>query len=126
MQILNIKISKETGILFSGQMQKIVSLFLLNFEEHFIVWMRTAGLPTFRKLYGQINEDIVNGTYYLKIDNNYDVTSFDGTKNFVLSTTNSLGGTNYFLAMAYLIVGSICVAFSILFLSIHKRQQNND
>ena len=126
MQILNIKISKETGILLSGQMQKIVSLFLLNFEEHFIVWMRTAGLPTFRKLYGQINEDIVNGTYYLKIDNNYDVTSFDGTKNFVLSTTNSLGGTNYFLAMAYLIVGSICVAFSILFLSIHKRQQNND
>jgi hypothetical protein len=26
--------------------------------EHFIVWMRTAGLPNFRKLYGKIEEDI--------------------------------------------------------------------
>jgi hypothetical protein len=28
----------------------------LNVEqEHFIVWMRTAGLPNFRKLWGKIN-----------------------------------------------------------------------
>jgi len=24
-------------------------------DEHFIVWMRTAGLPNFRKLYGNIS-----------------------------------------------------------------------
>jgi hypothetical protein len=27
-------------------------------NEHFIVWMRTAGLPTFRKLWGRIEDDI--------------------------------------------------------------------
>ena len=27
-------------------------------NEHFIVWMRTAGLPRFRKLYGKIEEQI--------------------------------------------------------------------
>lgn len=27
-------------------------------NEHFIVWMRTAGLPHFRKLYGKIDQDI--------------------------------------------------------------------
>jgi hypothetical protein len=30
-------------------------------NEHFIVWMRTAGLPKFRKLYGIIEKDIEKG-----------------------------------------------------------------
>jgi hypothetical protein len=54
--------------------------------------MRTAGLPSFRKLYGVINEDLNPGTYYFKIHNIYDVSSFSGTKKIVLSTTNALGG----------------------------------
>lgn len=28
-------------------------------DEHFIVWMRTAALPTFRNLYGKIEHDLV-------------------------------------------------------------------
>ena len=35
--------------------------------EHFIVWMRTAGLPNFRKLYGKVTEDLKKGKYELKI-----------------------------------------------------------
>ena len=35
--------------------------------EHFIVWMRTAGLPNFRKLYGKVTEDLKKGTYELRI-----------------------------------------------------------
>lgn len=31
-------------------------------DEHFIVWMRTAGLPSFRKLYGRIDSDLPEGT----------------------------------------------------------------
>lgn len=31
-------------------------------DEHFIVWMRTAGLPSFRKLYGRIDTDLDKGT----------------------------------------------------------------
>jgi len=47
-------------------------------NEGFIVWMRTAGLPNFRKLYGKLNNDLSEGTYTLKIFNNYDVQSFGG------------------------------------------------
>jgi hypothetical protein len=30
-------------------------------NEHFIVWMRTAGLPNFRKPYGKIEKDLKKG-----------------------------------------------------------------
>jgi hypothetical protein len=85
-------------------------------DEHFIVWMRTAGLPNFRKLWGRIEAGIKAGTYDLTIDNNYDVSSFDGKKTFVLSTTNALGGKNYFLAICYIVVGALCIVFAIIFL----------
>ena len=84
-------------------------------DPHFIVWMRTAGLPNFRKLWGQINQDLKKGTYTLSITNQYDVSSFAGSKYFVLSTTNVLGGTNYFLAVCYIIVGALCIMFGIIF-----------
>lgn len=54
--------------------------------------MRVAGLPTFRKLFAAISTELTKGTYYLKVDNNYDVSGWDGTKKFVLSTSNNLGG----------------------------------
>lgn len=80
----------------------------------FVVWMRTAGLPTFRKLYRVINEDLV-GNYRIYIHNTYDVTGFDGHKYIVLSTTSWLGGKNPFLGYAYIIVGSVCIVLALIF-----------
>ena len=54
--------------------------------------MRTAGFPSFRKLYGVINQDLPKASYYLQIQNNYNATSFAGSKTFVITTTNLLGG----------------------------------
>jgi len=34
-------------------------------NEHFIVWMRTAGLPNFRKLWGRIPDGLEAGSYEL-------------------------------------------------------------
>lgn len=70
--------------------------------------MRTAGLPNFRKLWGRIEEDLVPGTYTVKIVDNYPVSDFDGKKKIVLSTANAFGGKNDFLGIAYIVVGSIC------------------
>lgn len=66
-------------------------------NEHFIVWMRTAGMPNFRKLWGKIHAGVPAGTYTLTIKNNYDVSAYDGKKKFILSTTNAFGGKNTFL-----------------------------
>eukprot|EP01017_Pseudomicrothorax_dubius_P041172 TRINITY_DN6559_c0_g1_i2.p1 TRINITY_DN6559_c0_g1~~TRINITY_DN6559_c0_g1_i2.p1 ORF type:complete len:147 (+),score=36.31 TRINITY_DN6559_c0_g1_i2:20-460(+) len=86
-------------------------------NERFINWMRTAALPRFRKLWGRIEEDLVGGkAYTLRIQNNYNVTAFEGKKSFVLSTANAFGGKNMFLAVAYLVVGSFCLVVFALFL----------
>lgn len=88
-------------------------------DQHFIVWMRTAGLPNFRKLYGKIQDGLEGDTtYYVRITNTYDVSGFDGSKTFVLSTTNALGGQNYFLAIAYMVVGALCLVLAMIFLGV--------
>jgi hypothetical protein len=54
--------------------------------------MRTAGLPNFRKLWGRIDTPLQQGEYKLIVTNNYDVAPFEGSKSFVISTTNAFGG----------------------------------
>ena len=92
-------------------------------DEHFIVWMRTAGLPDFRKLWGRIDTDMQPGTYIFDINSNYDVSSFNGKKSIVLSTTNELGGKNYFLAICYIVVGCLSFLFAIIFFAAYCRKK---
>jgi hypothetical protein len=82
--------------------------------------MRTAALPTFRKLYGRLYFDLKeNDTITVRLNNNYNTYSFGGKKKLVLSTATWLGGKNDFLGFAYLIVGGLCIflafAFTLLY-----------
>mmetsp|Transcript_17628 Transcript_17628/g.23218 ORF Transcript_17628/g.23218 Transcript_17628/m.23218 type:complete len:379 (+) Transcript_17628:141-1277(+) len=90
-------------------------------NEHFIVWMRTAGLPSFRKLYGKIESDLSSGdTLTFTISQNFLVDTFEGTKSLVISTTSWFGGKNPFLGVAYIVVGTICCALGIAFTIKHR------
>ena len=94
-------------------------------EEHFIVWMRTAGLPNFRKLWGRIETPLKKGKYKLFVKNNYKVSPFQGKKSFVISTTNALGGKNYFLAICYVVVGTLCVLFAFVFCIAYMKKRSS-
>lgn len=85
-------------------------------DEHFMVWMRPAGLPNFRKLWGRIREDLQPGNYTMKVNNYYPVKGFNGKKYLVFSTVNAFGGKNSFLGISYIVVGSICLLMAILFI----------
>ena len=95
-------------------------------DPDFIVWMRTAGLPNFRKLWGRIDKPLEPGEYELEVDNRYDVNPFSGRKSFVISTTNALGGKNYFLAVCYITVGTFCLLFSFVFCGAYMKKRNNN
>jgi len=85
-------------------------------NEHFIVWMRTAGLPSFRKLYGKIDGDFSEGEELsFQVTCNFEVDSFDASKGLTLSTLGKMGGKNPFIGVAYVVVGSISFFLALLF-----------
>ncbi|KAM4772249.1 cell cycle control protein 50A [Rhinophrynus dorsalis] len=101
-------------------------------NEDFIVWMRTAALPTFRKLYRLIEKTdatyptLAPGNYSLHVEYNYPVLSFDGRKRMILSTISWMGGKNPFLGIAYITVGSICFFLGVVLFIIHHKYGNRN
>ena len=88
----------------------------LNKNEDFLVWMRVAAMPRFRKLWGRINRDLLKGeVVVVNIQNLYNTYSFGGEKKLVLTTINWLGGKNNFIGGAYLVVGLGCIVIAFMF-----------
>jgi len=104
----------------------------LQADEHFQNWMRTAGLPSFTKLYGRNDADTMqSGTYQiviglsafqvsyplfllrLKVIPDFPVLSYRGTKSFVISTVSWIGGKNPFLGWAYVASAALFILIAI-------------
>ncbi|KAJ3636401.1 hypothetical protein Zmor_004220, partial [Zophobas morio] len=84
-------------------------------NEDFIVWMRTAAVSNFKKLYRRVQGPLEAGSYVLEVNYRYPVLVFDGKKKVVLATTSFFGGKNQFLGLGYIIMGSVTVFSAICF-----------
>lgn len=83
---------------------------------HLMVWMRVAGLPSFRKLWGRINTELKAGsTLKVYIESRFVVKQFAGTKSLCLTTSSLLGGRSIFLGISYLVMAGACLVFAMIF-----------
>lgn len=82
-------------------------------NEDWMVWMRVAAFPKFKKLYRIINTNLpVGSTLHVNITNIYPVSLYNGSKSIVLSTTSWMGGYNIALGWIYISVGILCIIIS--------------
>ena len=85
-------------------------------NEHFVVWMRTATQPTFRKLYGWIDQPIRKGERLVfEVTLNYVVSRFRGSKSLIVSTNNIFGGENPYLGPSFYWIGFYCLLAGTFF-----------
>ncbi|PFH38702.1 hypothetical protein BESB_010440 [Besnoitia besnoiti] len=100
----------------------------LNYEEagemvengHFIQWMQTAALGTFRKLYGRL-EGPLKLPVSAHITVMLDVMSWNGKKAIVLVQNSRFGGRSLFIGLAYITLG--CVLSMFVFVLLWKMWQ---
>uniref|UniRef100_A0A8C3X2H1 Cell cycle control protein n=1 Tax=Catagonus wagneri TaxID=51154 RepID=A0A8C3X2H1_9CETA len=95
-------------------------------NDDFIVWMRTAAFPTFKKLYRRLHriqhftEGLPAGSYsFLFLD--FPVSRFQGEKSVVLSTLTWSGGSSLFLGLAYVVTGAVTWLAFFSMMAIHLR-----
>ncbi|XP_053420593.1 cell cycle control protein 50C-like [Nycticebus coucang] len=94
-------------------------------NDDFIVWMRTAAFPTFKKLYRRLNrtqqftEGLPAGNYSFNITYNFPVTRFKGEKSVVLCTLTWNGGSSLFLGLAYTVTGAVTWLATFAMMAIH-------
>ena len=102
--------SDETVQYLYEQYPRQISPILGVTDEHFIVWMRTAALPKFRKLYGRIHQNFVKGDFIkFNVEANFEVRSFNGDKAIVIGTAGASGGKNSSLGIAFLVCGCLSI-----------------
>ncbi len=86
-----------------------------NTDEAWLVWFRPAAKNYFFKLHSRIETNLEKGNYTFNVLDKFNV-SF-GEKKFYLSKSNYMGNKDYFLGIAFLVLGGGCLIVLIVFIA---------
>ncbi|KAJ3270130.1 hypothetical protein HDV01_000515 [Terramyces sp. JEL0728] len=90
--------------------------------ERFQVWMRKAGLPTARKLWGRNTTEVMDaGTWQVSVIDVWDCVRFSGRKSLVFAETGILGPRNDFLSHLFFAVGGGSLLAAIFLVLLRPR-----
>lgn len=88
-----------------------------NMNEHFLVWMRSAAMPKFVKVYAKcINCTMYPGNYSVLIRMSYPKSVYSGPRHLVLIQTSSFGSSSYIISVSYLTFGGFSILMATGFL----------
>ena len=78
-------------------------------NEHFVVWMKIAALPTIINDYARCTNCTIPAgtTLSITIRNNYPTSIYQGEKYLILETETVLGSKNMFMGYSYIVMGSV-------------------
>lgn len=88
-----------------------------NVSEEGIVWLKTAALPTFKKLYGIIKEGLKKGKYVIVVTNNFPLPNLT-KKAVMVQTVNAVGGKSAAFGVVYILTGVILIVIGVVFILI--------
>lgn len=113
----NVVIDTSDVALESDRKRKVFK----NKSDSDIIWAKVAPLPTFRKLYGVINEDMVKGEYVVMVKNNYWLPVLSKKAFVIQKTSMAFGGRNFYVGIVLMgtggvmmIMGAACVIINII------------
>ena len=86
-----------------------------NSDQAWLVWFRPAAKHYFYKLHSRIETDLPAGNYTVNITDYFDVNF--GEKRFYISKANYMGSKDYFLGIAFLVLGGGCLIVLIIFIA---------
>jgi len=86
-------------------------------DEDFIVWMRAAALPHFRKLHRVIKDTTLSKgtTVRVHIASWFPTKDFGGEKWITIAKTEWCGGANHALAWTYIVVACVAIGLTVTF-----------
>lgn len=88
-------------------------------NEHFIIWMRAAAMPTFLKLFARCDDCVIPaGDYPIEVKMNYPKSMFHGARSIVITKAGGLGSGSHFLGITFISTGSFSLFIALVF-SIH-------